>query len=317
MATKKTAPKKRTFIRKTEKEKSKKTVTSYSKAKREIKVKPEESVEQPRSSEETPYELHVHEDQPIPQDSTVPQAASTLEVTDLGINATAEQTQNPQTSQTPVSQSSSTAEPQPAVVNPEQSGEQAPSANSISSSENPSVDQVSAPSSTEPTTPAVEEQTVSVEKGKSNLPKILLFIIVVLLLIGIIFIFVSLNSKSNTKQKTITVVTSPTKVPSPTTMPVPAASTYPIVVLNGSGISGEASRVKKLLTDAEYSVASVGNASSSAYKATVVQAKTDVSKEWVSELRTFLLKSYETVTVEKLEASASSKVVVILGNIKK
>lgn len=94
------------------------------------------------------------------------------------------------------------------------------------------------------------------------------------------------------------VTPTPTETPTPTPTPTPAAmDAYSITVLNGSGVSGAAARLKSSLEEQGYTVADTGNADSSTN--TFITAGEDVDKAWISDLETYLGKTYtmgDTVT---------------------
>lgn len=334
---KSTKPKKRTFIRKSDKEKKKVTAASVKKkvTRREPeKVQPElreEVTEEAKLAVETPYERHVHSSESttsgLPESQ--PEKTEELEVVEL---VTGNPTVQPvaDAGKTPDSQEASTTTPSPIGLSSVSSP--------VVTAETPSTDLQKAEGSTQEGESGKEEVTdgsmqqagqtndeklvetaESLEPKKKNfLPKVLFFVVVTLLLIGIILIFLSLNVKNKGSMKqTNTVTVRPTQIPSPTSLPVPEPSEYSVVILNGSGISGEASKIRTLLTDADYSVTSIGNATSSAYLETVIQTTPEVSKEWVSELRTLLLDTYETVIVEELNEDSDLEVVLLLGSDKK
>ncbi len=106
--------------------------------------------------------------------------------------------------------------------------------------------------------------------------------------------------------------------PSVAPTPIPAevkTSLYPIKVLNGSGISGEASTVKSLLEKNDYKVSSIGNADNSKYEETVIKVKKSVEKAWVTKLKEVLSKSYKLGSDEEtLSDDESSDVIVIVGS---
>lgn len=88
---------------------------------------------------------------------------------------------------------------------------------------------------------------------------------------------------------------------------------YSIKVLNGSGIAGEAAKVRDILEEASFIVEDIGNADTSSYKKTVIRAKKDVSKDFLDLLREELGKMYLLDENEDLEESEDADVVVIVG----
>jgi len=122
-----------------------------------------------------------------------------------------------------------------------------------------------------------------------------------------------------------------TTVPTPTpnyantaTSPTPTATTeatlnltkYPINVMNGSGISGQAGVVKNLLTTAGFTVTGTGNAASYDFTKTVIKAKVDVPAAFLTQLSTTLGKSYVLDTNQSLATSSANEVQVIVGSTK-
>lgn len=92
---------------------------------------------------------------------------------------------------------------------------------------------------------------------------------------------------------------------------------YKIRVLNGSGISGEASKVRGLLEEEKFVVEDIDNADSSDYEKTIIRAKKDVSKEYIDTLKKLLGKTYVLDTEEELKESADVEVIIIIGKSQK
>jgi hypothetical protein len=102
--------------------------------------------------------------------------------------------------------------------------------------------------------------------------------------------------------------------PTPTPTKIVDRSAYDIEVLNGSGKSGEAGKVKTLLTGENFIVSETGNAKRYTYTETVIEAKKTVSKDFLKELRTVLSQNYTVAsTSSQLESSSSADVVVTVG----
>lgn len=111
-----------------------------------------------------------------------------------------------------------------------------------------------------------------------------------------------------------------------TPTPKPAAPTevpeevdltaYTIRVLNGSGIQGEASRLKEKLATAGFEVGSVGNADRDDYTKTQVAVKKSVNKAFIEKLKEVLGASYELDKESVLPDSASdeSDITVTIGS---
>lgn len=93
-------------------------------------------------------------------------------------------------------------------------------------------------------------------------------------------------------------------------------SKYKIKVLNGSGISGEAAKVKNLLEAEEFLIEEIGNADKLTYEKTIIQAKKEVSKEFLSTLKSVLEETYLLDDNEELEESEEIDVIIIIGSSK-
>ncbi len=110
----------------------------------------------------------------------------------------------------------------------------------------------------------------------------------------------------------------PTAIPTslPTATPKPLdLSAFSIKVLNGSGVTGEASKVKTNLTTAGFTVSTTGNADNSDYTKTVIQAKKSVNETFIQALITDLKKSYVIDSnIQVLSATDKADVVVIIGS---
>lgn len=85
-------------------------------------------------------------------------------------------------------------------------------------------------------------------------------------------------------------------------------------ILNGSGVSGAASSLSNTLEEIEgISVVSVGNSEST--DTTVVQIKSNLSKQIQDAVVNIVDENYEKSEVESLDASVEEDVVIILGRI--
>lgn len=109
-----------------------------------------------------------------------------------------------------------------------------------------------------------------------------------------------------------------TVTPAPTTTPEIKLdlTKYPINVMNGSGIPGQAGTVKELLETAGFKVSKTGNAPSYDYTKTVIKAKADVPTEFITKLSESLGKSYVVDTNQSLATSSADSVQVIVGSTK-
>lgn len=111
----------------------------------------------------------------------------------------------------------------------------------------------------------------------------------------------------------------PTPVPTLTPSPTPEAkldlSKYPITILNGSGIKGEASKAQDLLEKAGMTVASAGNAKTYDYQKTQISLKTGIDPEFVKAVTTALSKTYQLAD-PKTVSSQTEPVIVTIGSLK-
>lgn len=176
----------------------------------------------------------------------------------------------------------------------------------------------------QPTSPVIGEPVVSVSSSDSSsdsdskphknflLPMIFIVLLGIAVLGGVYFYMQ--NSDKTQKSKTNVVTLSPTPqavTPEPEEVDL---SKYSIEVLNGSGVSGTAGKVKDSLEDVGFSVESVGNADNSDYTKTIIQAKKEVDKVFLDELKKTLGKTYSVGDLEDLKNSSDTDVVVIIGS---
>lgn len=157
-----------------------------------------------------------------------------------------------------------------------------------------------------------EETSVSNQPPKKNYMWPILFIfIIALVILGGVFVYrQGVNKKSDVN--VVTLSPTPTVVPSPTI--ALDLSKYPIEVLNGSEVGGEAGRQKANLEGKGFTVASVGNADNSDYTKTIIQAKENVDKAFLDKLKSVLEESFVVGEVEVLPEDADSDVIVIIGS---
>lgn len=90
-------------------------------------------------------------------------------------------------------------------------------------------------------------------------------------------------------------------------------SEYKIKVLNGSGIAGEAARVRGILEDEEFNVGEIGNADGSDYEGTIIMAKKEVPEEFLDKLKEVLEESFILDASEELDDSEEVDVIIIVG----
>lgn len=171
------------------------------------------------------------------------------------------------------------------------------------------------------TTSSINDDFIPLNKS-SNGPSPLLIIIPGVLLLGALLggiVFYQKNVKDGGIAETPVPVES--TEPTATATPAPSASVdlskYTISILNGSGIAGEAGKVKTLLTDAEFKVGTTGNAATYDFTKTVVKAKSSVDSAYVAKLIETLSKTYEVDKAQTLSDSSKDDVQVIVGTSKK
>lgn len=89
---------------------------------------------------------------------------------------------------------------------------------------------------------------------------------------------------------------------------------YKIKVLNGSGIAGEAAKLKDLLGQEGFTVESTGNADNSDYTKTIVEAGKNVPADAVNKLKEILSKSYSVSNVQELTDTKEASILIIIGS---
>ncbi|PIP57285.1 hypothetical protein COY30_01550 [Candidatus Woesebacteria bacterium CG_4_10_14_0_2_um_filter_44_9] len=135
------------------------------------------------------------------------------------------------------------------------------------------------------------------------------------LLVGGIFAYYhginKINSPTPTPVSGVTVAS-----PTPTS---PAKQTdltkYSIAVLNGSGIAGEAGKVKTILQEAGFKVASTANAKTYDYDKTEISTKEGIEADFIKALVFSLSKTYQLAD-PLTSATQSASIVVTVGSLK-
>lgn len=158
------------------------------------------------------------------------------------------------------------------------------------------------------------------DDGSSTKKKIivgcLLLLVFVLLGIGI-YLFRKESAKNSAKPATT--AQSETSAPKTETPVKPQIdlTKYSIKVLNGSGVGGEAAKVKTALESAGFKVSGTGNAKTDTFKETEIDAKKNTDPDYLKKLNEELAKSYSVDTQSaELTASDSADVVVTVGSAK-
>ena len=149
--------------------------------------------------------------------------------------------------------------------------------------------------------------------------KKVIFIIVFVVPVGLLmfggFLFFSKDFNSDflgrkAPEKSIKL---PEKSPTPKEVQINKQA-HEILVLNGSGIAGEAASVQELLEGEGFSVSSIGNADSSDYTTTEISATDDIDKEFLDELKEALETRGPAKVVEAPE-DQTDDIIVIVGNL--
>lgn len=103
----------------------------------------------------------------------------------------------------------------------------------------------------------------------------------------------------------------------PTPAPTTNIDSFKVQVLNGSGITGEATKVSTLLSQNKFKVANTGNAPNYDYVKTEIQTKELVSTQIIDLLIESLEKDYtSTVSAAKLADSSEYDIIVTTGKTK-
>ena len=119
------------------------------------------------------------------------------------------------------------------------------------------------------------------------------------------------HNPQNTTNMSVTKKISPTNKPSPTPEPLNLAQ-YNIKILNGSGITGAAAKLKTSLTDEGFTVATTGNAPDNNYTNTTISAKKDANPKYLERLKTFLSKSYALASNPSTPISSNEQADIII-----
>ena len=214
-----------------------------------------------------------------------------------------------------------------------QEEEKAPETSSEASALDTSDDLITSKKTTD--TPPLSEDEIAKQAGsrgfdtsgptetpRKSSGKFLLWLITLVILgagfTSSVFIAYTMGVKAGEDKVTMAIEQARQAKPSPTPTQAPSQAddktTYTITVLNGSGQAGVAAAGKALLEQDGYTVGSVGNASSSDYQETVIEAKSAVPPAWISMLAKDLGTDYTVDSHTKsLDDSESSDIIVIIG----
>jgi len=143
---------------------------------------------------------------------------------------------------------------------------------------------------------------------------------VIIFIAGVLWYFRENAVKQISLEDETTSTPSPSKIsPTPASDSAKLAidySKYKIKVLNGSGIGGAAAKGKEIVESEKFIVEEIGNAKTSDYEKTIIQAKKDVDKAFLDKLKSVLEKTYLLDANKELEDSEEVDVVIIIGSSK-
>lgn len=175
-------------------------------------------------------------------------------------------------------------------------------------------------------TPTLGGDTYIVEKEvKKSMLGFFLLIAIISFIIGILCMgAASYYLKNNIASLNLPFLASaptPSPTPEPTIAPTPTPEKvdlgkYTIEIQNGSGITGEAAKLKTALTGEGFKVSSVANADNSDYAETEITASKSINQAYLEKLKTELSKTYKvSSTVKTASDEADVKdVTVIIGS---
>ncbi len=158
-------------------------------------------------------------------------------------------------------------------------------------------------------------------KFKIPLPKKELFIIAITSIISFFCFYLIFEIKSKalnfslpqlTFTRTITPTLTPTQPPTPTSTPAFKKEELKIKILNGSGITGKAAALKKVLQDDQYGEIITGNADNNDYQRTIIRTK----KNYLSAiplLKTSLSEFLDSPQTDLLADEETADIIIIIG----
>lgn len=157
---------------------------------------------------------------------------------------------------------------------------------------------------------------ISEKRGPSFFNKKILFAVLVLLLVagllgGGIYFYQSQIKKASepiTAPPPSSVVVAPT--PTPQTVDL---SAYSVQILNGSGIIGEAGKVKTLLEEQGFKEFTTGNAKSFEFTNTEVSMKVNIEEAAFDKIKQALGENYTVIKADPLEDNSKYNIVITIG----
>ena len=163
----------------------------------------------------------------------------------------------------------------------------------------------------------IDTSQLSSNKSNRKFLGIGLVVLVAFLLLGSTWYLFSRSPEKMPKKCEPVILVSPTTgniLPTQTASEEVKPDKYPIKVLNGSGITGEATNMKEILEAEGFEVSETGNADNFDYTETIVQTKKGVEKSFLEKLKALINKTYMSGEDELVAASESSEVIVIVGS---
>lgn len=141
------------------------------------------------------------------------------------------------------------------------------------------------------------------------------------LILGAILGGIVFYQNHTTPKKTISTPTpqatyTPNATIVPTASPRAKISEFDIAIYNGSGIAGEAGKVKTLLEDAGFTVVSTGNAATYDYTKTIIKAKSSIDASVITKLKETLSKNYSVGDSQTLSSTSITDIQVVVGSSK-
>lgn len=135
---------------------------------------------------------------------------------------------------------------------------------------------------------------------------------------GIVFYQKGVNTIKVEPTATPVATVMPANSPTPTPVSTTSAniSKFDVSIFNGSGIAGEAGKVKDILVTAGFTVTSTGNAATYDYTKTIIKAKSSVDASVVQKLKDALSKSYVIGDSQTLSSSSTTDIQVVVGSSK-
>jgi len=115
-----------------------------------------------------------------------------------------------------------------------------------------------------------------------------------------------------TKTKTVSPTAQPTQTPSPTPTPSFKKEDLKIKILNGSGITGKAADLKKVLKDDQYGEILTGNADNNDYEKTIIKTKKEYTAA-VEMVETTLKDYVKSPQTDLLEDKEAADIIIIIG----